>query len=79
MTQQELYTLLSSTGISTCYHSWKASGATDVPALPWICYLFIGSDNESADNKVHKKIGNYLMELHSDKKDLVKYIRPFAN
>lgn len=69
MTQQDLYTLLSSTGISTCYRSWKASGVTEIPALPWICYLFTGSENEAADNKVHQKVNNYQIELYSNEKD----------
>jgi hypothetical protein len=69
MTQPELYTLLVSTGLPTVYHSWKASGQ-DVPSLPYIVYLLIDTDNESADNKVHKKTSNYLVEVYSDKKDL---------
>ena len=70
MTQQDLKTLLSSTGISTCYRSWKASGKTEIPALPWICYLFTGSENEAADNKVNQKVNNYQIELYSNAKDL---------
>jgi hypothetical protein len=74
LTQQGLYTLLSSTGIATCYQSWKASGiteTTELPALPWICYLFVDNDGtEAADNKVHQKVNNYLVELYTNKKDI---------
>lgn len=69
MTQPDLYTLLSSTGLPVVYHSWKSSGLT-VPELPYMVYLLIDTDNEAADNKVYKKINNYIVELYSDFKDL---------
>ena len=68
MTQKDLYTLLKSTGLPVCYHSWKASGETDIPDLPWICYLLINSENEAADNQVYKKRNNYHIELYTNKK-----------
>ena len=66
MTQDELYNLLKSTGLPVAYHHFK-----NPPNLPYIIYLFTYSDNFGADNKVYSKISNYLIELYSDKKDLV--------
>ena len=68
MTQAELYTLLSSTGISTCYYSWKASGTTDIPSLPWLVYLVVDTDNESADNRFIKKVIVILLNCIAIKK-----------
>lgn len=70
MTQVELYTILKKTGISTCYHSWKASGTADIPDLPWLCYLVVGTKNEAADGQVWAIRTNCNIELYTDNKDL---------
>lgn len=64
MTQDELNSLLESTGFSVVYHYF-----TEPPTIPYIVYLFTFSENFGADNKVYAKINNYQVELYSDIKD----------
>ena len=65
MTQAELYSLLSSTGLSVAYNHFKSP-----PALPYIVYLFTSSNNFGADSKVYHKANAYQVELYSDRKDI---------
>lgn len=60
----KLRAILESTGLEVAYYQFK-----NPPPLPYIIYLFIDSDNFVADNKVHYKLNNYLVELYSDVKD----------
>jgi hypothetical protein len=61
-----LFTLLKSTGLPVAYHHFKTP-----PEPPYIVYLFAYSSNFGADNKVHKEIPNYQVELYTTKKDPV--------
>ena len=39
------------------------------PDPPFICYLLPGSDNYSADGRVHFRISEVRIELYTDRKD----------
>ena len=64
MDEAALFTLLKSTGLPVAYHHF-----TSPPTPPYIVYLFAYSSNFGADNKVHKEIPNYQVELYTTKKD----------
>lgn len=66
-TQAELSTLLNSI-FPTCFYSWQ--GAKAVPRAPYMCYLFNGSENFGADNRVYYSSSNFLIELYIDKTDI---------
>lgn len=69
-TLQQLHTLLNGiTGFSgkVAYHSWPENEA---PALPFICYLEVGSDNFGADNRVYHGNRRVDIELYARKRDL---------
>ena len=66
MDEATLFALLKSTGLSVAYHHFKTS-----PEPPYIVYLFSYSSNFGADNKVHKEIPNYQVELYTKTKDPV--------
>jgi hypothetical protein len=61
-----LFTLLKTTGLPVAYHHFASP-----PSPPYIVYLFAYSSNFGADNKVHKEIPNYQVELYTTKKDPV--------
>jgi hypothetical protein len=64
---EELLQILSETQIPFAYHHF-AEGESPEP--PFICYLFPGSNNFSADGKVYYKINEVHIELYTDLKDL---------
>lgn len=64
---EELLQILSETQIPYAYHHF-AEGESPEP--PFICYLFPGSNNFSADGKVYYKINEVHIELYTDLKDL---------
>ncbi len=66
MTYTEIVEMLTGTEIPFTYYSWPEKEA---PQLPYICYYYPSSDNEPADNKVHKRIENLTIELYTDYKD----------
>jgi hypothetical protein len=59
-----LKTILDITGLPVAYHHFKTP-----PEPPYIVYLFAYSSNFGADNKVHKEIPNYQVELYTKSKD----------
>jgi hypothetical protein len=65
MDEAGLKNLLETTGLPVAYHHWNTP-----PELPYILYMFNGSDNFAADNKVYVKNNNYRIELYSDYKDI---------
>jgi len=67
VTLSELYALLKSTGYPVAYSHFPAESA---PQPPFITYRVEGSANFFADNRVHAKINNILVELYTEKKDL---------
>lgn len=64
---EELLQILKETQIPFAYHHF-AEGESPEP--PFICYLFPGSNNFSADGKVYYKINEVHIELYTDLKDL---------
>lgn len=66
MTQEQLNTLLKTTGLPVVYHSWPPGEA---PALPYIVFLAVRSNNFKADGVVYQKITHYQVELYSAEKD----------
>ena len=64
---EELLQILSETQLPFAYHHF-AEGESPEP--PFICYLFPGSNNFSADGKVYYKINEVHIELYTDLKDL---------
>lgn len=57
---------LEQTELPVVYHHWEKP-----PDLPYLVYVFSGSDNFGADDRVYVKGDNYDVELYSDKKDPV--------
>ena len=64
---EELLQILSETQIPFAYHHFAEGESTEPP---FICYLFPGSNNFSADGKVYYKINEVHIELYTDLKDL---------
>ncbi|RJQ25527.1 MAG: hypothetical protein C4589_11025 [Peptococcaceae bacterium] len=66
MTQAELYTALKSLGMPVAY------GEFTTPQIPpFITYQFAYSDDMMADNQNYLEVGNFQVELYTDKKDSV--------
>ena len=66
MTHYELMELLEETGLPIAYDHF-AEGESPDP--PFICFLYPGSDNFSADGKVWYKINQVNVELYTDLKN----------
>lgn len=57
--------------LPSAYHSFKASGKTDIPDLPYIIYFVDSVDVKGADNKVKYKENRYIIELYTATKSVV--------
>ena len=66
MTHNEIMEMLEETGLPTAYDHF-AEGESPDP--PFICFLFPGSDNFSADGMVYLKVCRVNVELYTDEKD----------
>lgn len=66
MTQKELYQVLKNTGIPVAYHHFSSPQCP-----PYIVYFRENTENIGADNAVWHKVENYIIELYTQKKDLV--------
>ena len=66
MTHNEIMEMLEDADIPTAYDHF-AEGESPDP--PFICFLFPGSDNFSADGAVYFKIRRVNVELYTDFKD----------
>ena len=66
MTHNEIVEMLEETNLPIAYDHF-AEGESPDP--PFICFLFPGSDNFSADGRVYLKIRNVNVELSTDLKD----------
>ena len=66
MTHNEIVEMLEETNLPIAYDHF-AEGESPDP--PFICFLFPGSDNFSADGRVYLKIRNVNLELYTDLKD----------
>ena len=65
MTHNEIVEMLEETNLPIAYDHF-AEGESPDP--PFICFLFPGSDNFSADGRVYLKIRNVNVELYTDEK-----------
>ena len=65
MTHNEIVEMLEETNLPIAYDHF-AEGESPDP--PFICFLFPGSDNFSADGRVYLKIRNVNVELYTDLK-----------
>ncbi|OCS82278.1 hypothetical protein [Caryophanon tenue] len=70
MTLIELVKALNALGYPLAYSHFKTSDDTPAPTIPFIVYYEEDSTNVAADNKVHKKIKNYSIDLYTEKKEL---------
>ena len=66
MTHEEVMQMLEELTIPYAYDHY-AEGESPEP--PFICFLFPGSDNFSADNIVYAEFSNLSIELYTDEKD----------
>ena len=66
MTHTEMMELLAETGIPFAYDHFAEGEAVDPPFL---CFLYPGTNNFSADGKVYAKISEVHVELYTDRKD----------
>lgn len=66
MTHNEIVEMLEEANLPIAYDHF-AEGESPDP--PFICFLFPGSDNFSADGRVYLKIRNVNVELYTDLKD----------
>lgn len=66
MTHEEVMQMLSELKILYAYDHF-AEGESPEP--PFICFLFPGSENFSADNIVYAEFLNLSVELYTDEKD----------
>ena len=66
MTHNEVFEVLEELSLPIAYDHF-AEGESPDP--PFICFLFPGSDNFSADGRVYLKIRNVNVELYADLKD----------
>ena len=66
MTHEEVMQMLSELDIPFAYDHF-AEGES--PDLPFICFLFPGSENFAADNIVYAEFQNLNIELYTDEKN----------
>lgn len=66
MTLEELHTILTGTGLPVAYNAFPEEEA---PALPFICYRVVGSNNFFADGSTYQKINDIDVELYTKTKD----------
>lgn len=66
MTQKELYTMLTSTGLEVAYGHFADD---ENVALPFITYSFDTTANMSADNSVYQHIQHVQVDLFSAEQD----------
>jgi len=71
MTLGELYQALKATGYPVAYSHFEDTPQNPAPKPPFITYQFAYSSDLMADNINYAEIGNYQVELYTDKKDLV--------
>ena len=66
MTYEEVMAMLSELNIPFAYDHFVEG---ESPEPPFICFLFPGSDNFSADNVVYAAFEELHIELYTDEKD----------
>jgi len=70
MTITKLVSILKETEYPVFYSHFNVTDSNPAPEPPYITYIFAGSANLYADNKVYKKIDNIQIELYTNIKDL---------
>ena len=65
MNLEELYALLSGTGIPFAYHHWN-----EPPAPPFGVYLTPYSNNFAADDVAYLEVEHVEIELYTEKRDI---------
>ena len=68
MTLQELYAGLLETGYPVAYRAFAEDA--DAPAAPFICYLFVASNDLMADDSNYQAVGEFHVELYTETKDV---------
>lgn len=66
MKVEEIYSMLSATGIETAYYQFPVGEAPD---LPYIVFYFPNDNSFVADSKVFQKIAHLNVELYTNEKD----------
>lgn len=66
MTLEQLHTILTGTELPVAYNAFPEETA---PALPFICYRVVGSNNFFADGSTYEKINDIDVELYTKTKD----------
>lgn len=72
MTQADLFAALKSLGLPVTYSEFVSTPENPAPLPPFINYQFSDSSDLMADNQNFAEIGNYQVELYTDKKDLAR-------
>lgn len=72
MTPEELATALVSTGLPVAYGEFINTEENPAPGPPFITYQFAFDSDLKADNQNYAEIGNYQVELYTDRKDPVR-------
>ena len=65
MTVEELYTLLTGTGLAVAYSAFPGPKEP-----PFITYQFVMSNDLVADGKNYAKVARWQVELYTNKKDI---------
>ncbi|MDP4158385.1 MAG: hypothetical protein Q8911_01290 [Bacillota bacterium] len=72
MRQAELFTALKSLGMPVAYGEFVSTPEHPAPPPPFITYQFANSSDIMADNYNYVDVGNFQIELYTNKKDLTK-------
>ncbi|MED5102439.1 hypothetical protein P9858_20115 [Niallia circulans] len=70
MTLNELKLLLNQVGYPVTYSHFTPTKEKPMPSPPYICYLFVDSENFFADDTVYLEGANIDIELYTSVKDL---------
>lgn len=66
MERSDLFKLLKTAGLPVSYRNW---GKAKPPAMPYLLYFTIGSDDLMADNVNYVGVKRWCVELYSEAKD----------
>lgn len=67
MTEKKVYQMVESMGFPAAYHHFNEGQS---PELPYVVYLYPGTNNFSADGIAYQDINQLDIELYTDKKDI---------
>ena len=66
MERADIFSLLTATGLPVAYRTW---GEAIPPPLPYVVYLYVGSDDLAADDANYCDVARWCVELYSEAKD----------